>query len=291
MKNTLYTIGPQGSYSDEAARALVAAGLSGGETEICHSDSNRGALRLLTVSPGAGDLAVVPVENVVSSAVADTLGFWRDRLESQIAGTVPGVPIVVGSFRFPVRHCFAVLGEPRKVSRAISRIDALNQCAGYLAKMGLTPVEATSTSSAAEIVALAPGGSEGAICSRVAAERYGLTVVDEDIGDSEENATTFHVVSNLALTPDYGLPATRTALVIALRNEPGSLAAALGALGAWNAHPVHAIPTGRADAQRFYVEIDGDLLGGEGGDAARTRLGAVAESVLVLGSYPVLSLP
>jgi prephenate dehydratase len=287
MKNTLYTLGPPGSYSDDAARALVAAGLSGGETEIQYCESNRGALQRLSESPGTHDLAVVPVENVASGAVADTLGFWRELLERQLAGTMPDLPIVVGEIRFPVRHCFATRGTGN-VSRAISRIDALNQCQSYLARKGLTPIEASSTSKAAEGAAVLSHLGYGAICSRAAAEIYGLTVIDENIGDSPENATTFHVVSNFPMTPNYGLPATRTALIVALRNEPGLLADALDALRAWNVHPVHAIPTGRADEQRFYLEVAADLLDGEGGAEARSRLGRVAQDVLVLGSYPTL---
>lgn len=179
------------------------------------------------------------------------------------------------------------VGEEREVSRACSRVDALNQCGRFIGGRRLQRVETTSTSAAAEMVGLGTNHGEGAICSLLAARHYGLTVVDENVGDSAANSTMFHVVSQSARTPNYGRAATRAAIVLGVPNDRGSLRDAFETLREWNVCPVYTIPTGHAGSQRFYLEVEGDLLAGADGGRTLAALRNVAD-VLVLGSYPML---
>src|SRR5207248_2761471 len=76
------------------------------------------------------------------------------------------------------------------VKRAWSHPAALRQCTRRLAQMGIERVVCYDTAGAAQIVAH-DASTDAAVCSRRAAERYGLEVLVEDVSDKEQNGTRF----------------------------------------------------------------------------------------------------
>lgn len=72
---------------------------------------------------------------------------------------------------------------------------ALRQCAATLADLGLTPVEGFDTAGSARTVAEAGDPSRAAAAPVRAAEVYGLSILRNDLQDSEDNRTRFVLLS------------------------------------------------------------------------------------------------
>ena len=136
----------------------------------------------------AGDVgcALIPVEN-------STIG----RIEPA-ATLVEGANLtVVSEVWRPIRLALmAPAGASlRTVKTAESHPVALRQCPASLAALGITPVEAFDTAGAARAVAEAGDASRAAVAPVRAAEVYGLSILRNDIQDSEDNRTRFVLLS------------------------------------------------------------------------------------------------
>lgn len=83
----------------------------------------------------------------------------------------------------------------RTIRTAESHPVALRQCPASLAALGITPVEAFDTAGAARAVAEAEDLSRAAVAPVRAAEVYGLSILRNDIQDSEDNRTRFVLLS------------------------------------------------------------------------------------------------
>ena len=135
---------------------------------------------------GRIDEAVLPMDNAVVGAITEAL-------EPLAQFVVDGMEMVaVGLTSVPVRLSVAVKpGTPlSEVKRAWSHPAALRQCTHRLAAMGIERVVCYDTAGAAQIVAQ-DSSTDAAICSRHAADRYGLEVLVEDVSDKEQNGTRF----------------------------------------------------------------------------------------------------
>ena len=132
------------------------------------------------------DEAVLPMENAVVGAITEAL-------EPFAEAVVGGMELAaVDLTSVPVRLALSARpGTPlAAVKRAWSHPAALRQCTHRLAQMGIERVVCYDTAAAAQIVAQ-DASTDAAVCSRRAAERYGLEVLIEDVSDKEQNGTRF----------------------------------------------------------------------------------------------------
>lgn len=136
----------------------------------------------------SGDVgcALIPVENT-------TIG----RVEPAATLVETAQLTVVSEVWRPIR--LALMAPPgaslRTVRTAESHPVALRQCPTTLAALGLTPVEAFDTAGAARSVAEAGDVTRAAVAPARAAEVYGLSILRNDIQDSEDNRTRFVLLS------------------------------------------------------------------------------------------------
>ncbi len=136
----------------------------------------------------AGDVgcALIPVENT-------TIG----RVEPAASLVEAANLKVVSEVWRPIR--LALMAPPgaslRTVKTAESHPVALRQCPASLAALGITPVEAFDTAGAARAVAEAGDVSRAAVAPARAAEVYELSILRNDIQDSEDNRTRFVLLS------------------------------------------------------------------------------------------------
>ncbi|MDO9076002.1 MAG: prephenate dehydratase domain-containing protein [Brevundimonas sp.] len=170
--------GAPGAFSHEACMDLRPW------DEAVAYDSFEAALAALK----AGDVgcALIPVEN-------STIG----RVEPA-ATLVEGANLtVVSEVWRPIRLALmAPAGASlRTVKTAESHPVALRQCPASLAALGITAVEAFDTAGAARAVAEAGDPSRAAVAPVRAAEVYGLSILRNDIQDSEDNRTRFVLLS------------------------------------------------------------------------------------------------
>lgn len=166
--------GAPGAFSHEACMDLRPW------DEAVAYDSFEAAIAAL--KSGEVGCALIPVEN-------STIG----RVEPA-ATLVEGAGLtVVSEVWRPIRLALmAPAGASlRTVKTAESHPVALRQCPDSLAALGITPVEAFDTAGAARAVAEAGDVSRAAVAPVRAAEVYGLSILRNDIQDSEDNRTRF----------------------------------------------------------------------------------------------------
>jgi chorismate mutase/prephenate dehydratase len=175
------------------------------------------------------------------------------------------------------------LGRIRKV---YSHQQSLAQCRQWLNR-SLPHAErfsASSNAEAARIAALEPD-SAAAIAPEVAAELYGLPILERNIEDEPDNTTRFLVVGNQAV----GQTGTdKTSLLISTRNSPGALYQTLEPLARYgiSMSKIESRPSRRGTWDYvFFVDVEGHRLD----ETLALALAELEKNVLmlkVLGSYP-----
>jgi prephenate dehydratase len=202
--------GPFGTFTEQALRTQ--SDLATGEL-IAH----RTVPDVLdAVSAGDVDLGFVPIENSIEGMVnftLDALAFDHDL-------------VIAREVVLDIHLCLAARSgvEIGAVSEILSIPVATAQCHRFL-REHLPDAEvrpASSTADAAKTVSDEASPHVAAIAPRVAAERYGLEVLAENIEDHDGNQTRFVVVARSGIPAPTGHD--RTALVVYQRaDEPGSL--------------------------------------------------------------------
>jgi chorismate mutase/prephenate dehydratase len=124
-----------------------------------------------------------------------------------------------------ISHSLVSMGAQKKgIKRVYSHPQALAQCQEWLRKNlpQATPIDMDSTAAAALKVQDNP--EDAAICSRLAAEHYGLHILEEGIEDHPLNTTRFLVIG-------YGLGEStgndKTSILFGTPHTPGALFQAL----------------------------------------------------------------
>jgi prephenate dehydratase len=170
--------GAPGAFSHEACMALRPW------DEAVAYDSFEAALAAL--KSGEVGCALIPVEN---SAIG--------RVEPAATLVEAADLNIVSEVWRPIRLALmAPAGASlRTVRTAESHPIALRQCPAALAALGLTPVEAFDTAGAARAVAEAGDVTRAAVAPAGAAEVYHLSILRNDIQDSESNRTRFVLLS------------------------------------------------------------------------------------------------
>ncbi|MCC6648609.1 MAG: prephenate dehydratase [Polyangiaceae bacterium] len=272
---TVAFLGPLGTYSHVAARALF--GLGARYVEAATIEGVFDAVRR-----GASELGVVPLENSTEGAVTTTLDALLDggaRLSREVV--------------IEVSHCLvgraAGLAE---IERVYSHPQALSQCRVWLAQ-NLGGAQLVHTASTGAAVREAMADARGAaIASALSAEMFGVEVLRERVQDRAENQTRFAVISrdDARRTGD---DKTTVAFSLPDEQERGALRRALSAVDECgvNLTRIESRPS-RARAWQYVFVID---VEGHRDDApvarAIERLGALAHGVTVLGSYPRFRAP
>ena len=267
--------GVEGSYSHLAAQRRY-AGRPGGALLTGH-DTFRGAAD--SVSSGAADLALLPIENTTAGSINETY----DLLAA-------GALHITGEVVSAIEHCLLALhGVPlAELRTVISHPQALAQCHELFAKHPHLSARADiDTAGAARKVAEANDRSLAAIASSAAATRYGLAIVARGIQSATGNATRFvEVALRPAPVPD-GV-AAKTSLMFALMDRTGVLGETLSHIASRNlsltkleSRPIPEAPF----TYRFYADVLGHAAS-EPFQAALDDIRPLTTDLRVLGTYP-----
>jgi prephenate dehydratase len=203
------------------------------------------------ISSGEAGLGMIPVENSVAGRVADIHHLMPDS----------GLHIVAEHF-MPVRHQLmaprgAVLSDIKTVE---SHVHALGQCRKAIRRLGLKPIVAADTAGSAREIAETGDKTRAAIASRLAAEIYGLDILEEDIEDEDHNTTRFIVLSREAAWAKNNGGPVITTFLFRVRNVPAALYKALGGF-ATNGVNMTKLESymieGNFFATQFYADVEG----------------------------------
>lgn len=171
------------------------------------------------VRTGRADLAMIPIENSIAGRVADVHHLMPDS----------GL-FIVGEHFQPIRHqLMANPGASLDSIRSVhTHVHALGQCRRRIAQLGLEPVVAADTAGAAAELAANPDPSRAVIATTLAAEIYGLAILERDIEDAEHNTTRFLILSrDRSDYPVTDAPSITT-FIFQVRSVPAALYKALG---------------------------------------------------------------
>lgn len=207
----------------------------------------------MAVDTGDADLAMIPIENTLAGRVAD---IHRLLPESRLN--------IIGEYFMPIRFQLMVLpGVRREEIRTVhSHIHALGQCRKIVRLNGWKAVIAGDTAGAAKFIAEEKDRTMAALAPRLAADLYGLEILEENVEDSENNVTRFVVLSR---TP---APAVRTSpdetiittFIFNVRNIPAALYKAMGGFATNNINMTKLESYqlgGKFVATQFYADIEG----------------------------------
>jgi chorismate mutase/prephenate dehydratase len=226
------------------------------------------------VRKGRADYGVVPVENSTEGVVTHTLDMFVDsdlKIVSQIV--------------LPVHQCFLSNSPRAKIKKLYAHPQSLAQCRGWI-QSNLPRVEIVETSSNARSAELAAREKNtAAIAGMIAAEKYGVEVLEEDIQDNAANATRFLVLGRQCSPPTGH---DRTSLMISVTDKVGALHQALAAFRRYkiNMTKIESRPSKRkAWEYFFFIDCDGHSQDKKVAKAIK-HLGEHCNFVKILGSYP-----
>ncbi len=232
------------------------------------------------VESGKADLAMIPIENTIAGRVADIHHLLP---ESKL--------YIVGEYFLPIHFQLMVLpGVQRAEIRSVhSHIHALGQCRKYIRRNGWKPMVAGDTAGAAKLVGETKDRTMAALAPALAAELYGLDVIEENVEDTEKNITRFVVLSKGKHWAERagGTGSMMTTFVFRVRNVPAALYKALGGF-ATNGVNMTKLESYQLDggftATQFYADIEGHP---EDAHVARAleELRFFSREVRVLGVY------
>ncbi len=264
---TIAYLGPEATFTHQAAiRRFGSSLLYAPHKTIADVFSD--------VSKNRADYGVVPVENSTEGVVTHTLDMFVD---SDLK--------IVAQIILPVQQCLLSNSPRAQIRKLYSHPQSLAQCRGWI-QNHLPHVEIVETSSnarSAEIAAKEKGTA--AIAGVLAAEKYGLTILEQDIQDNAANATRFLVLGRVCSPPTGD---DRTSIMVSITDKVGALHHALAAFrkNRINLTKIESRPSKRK-AWEYFFFIDCD---GHQHDRKVAKAIAMLEQecsyVKVLGSYP-----
>ncbi|WP_197285004.1 prephenate dehydratase [Sciscionella sediminilitoris] len=269
MMDLVY-FGPQGTFTEQAARALAPDGVTLRPAETIPAALDQ-------VRAGAAEYACVPVENSVEGAVPATM----DALAAE-------QPVVaVAEHVLPIRFTVLTRDDNGPIETVASHPHALAQVSAWLDEHLPGARRIVESSTAAAAVAVAEGRYDAAVCAPVVTQHQPLHVYAEDVADVRDALTRFLLVRKPGTLPEPS-GCDRTSVVAVTENRPGSLSELLVELAVRdvNLTRLDARPTRVALGEyRFYLDFDGHIAQRHIGEAV-AALYRRTRSLTFLGSYP-----
>ena len=266
--------GVTGAYSEEAIRQYFGPDA---ETVPCRTFSELFA----AVEQGRADYGMLPVENSLAGSVVQSYELLMEhdlRVRAEVI--------------LRVRHnLMAAPGtEMAELKQVKSHPQALAQCERYLARRGLEAIPHFDTAGTARDLSENPEPGTGAIASSLAAELYGLEILDPGIEDLPFNYTRFFV---LGLDDPPRSQRSKTSLIFTTRHQPGALYDSLGEFAKRNINltKIESRPRRNRPWQYlFYLDFEGHWQD-TACEAALMSLLRRSSFVKLLGSYPAATTP
>ncbi len=267
-------LGPEGTFTETAART-VTVNDDTAELMACHDIPQV----FRHVSDGTAHQGVIPIENTLEGSVTATLDALATHTDLVITAELELTVQLVAA---------APKGTTLDAVTAVySHPVPLAGCSQWLSRLtaDVERVSMSSTARAAEQAA-ANGVGHVAIVNRLAAERYGLTVLSDAITDRDTNATRFVVVGT-ELSEPTGWDKTSVVVYIDT-NRPGALLKLLEVFAErdLNLTKIESRPT-KAELGEycFFVDVEGHVLDARVGDAL-AAVRRTQRDITILGSYP-----
>ena len=283
---TIAYLGPEATFTHQAAIRRFGSSLR-------YASQKTIADVFTEVAKNRADYGVVPVENSTEGVVTHTLDMFVDsdlKIVSQIV--------------LPISYCFVSRYPRKKIKWIYAHPQAVGQCRNWLQNnfQNVEIIETSSNAMSAELTAQQAfavarkknqsnkkSGMEpvysGAITSLLAAEKYKLPILEQNIQDNAANATRFLVLGRQCSPPTGD---DRTSLMVSVSDKVGALHEAIAAFRKFkiNMTKIESRPSKRkAWEYFFFIDCDGHAQDKKVAGAIQI-LGKHCNFVKVLGSYP-----
>ena len=265
-------LGPEGTWTHQAA--IKKFGHSVG-----YSPQPNFADVFDQVTRRSADYGVVPIENSTEGAVSHTLDLFVDS------------PLhICSQILLRIENCLMAAIPRSEIRTLYSHPQVFGQCRSWIHKNfpQADLVEVSSTTKAAQIAQEQAKQGAAALGGPLAAEIYGLDLLESNIQDSATNTTRFLVIGEKTCPPTGH---DRTSVLFAIHDRPGSLVKALQAFDNFhiNLSKIESRPSKRKDWEYvFYVDLAGHCDDPQVAEAL-AELHQHCSMIKLLGSYPDVS--
>ena len=225
------------------------------------------------------DLAMIPIENSVAGRVAD------------IHYLLGGYDLKIYSEHFQeINH--QLMAKPGASLDTIKNVRshsmAIGQCNAAIKKYNLDVIIMADTAGSAKFISEQGTTEDSAIASTLAADTYGLDIVDKNIQDMKNNTTRFLIMSKELQQERNENLSYLTSCIFEVKSVPSALYKALGgfATNGVNLTKLESfIVDGDFNKAQFYIDLDGHAED-QSVKGALEELSFYTEKLKVLGVYP-----
>ncbi len=207
--SSIFTLGPAGTFSDEAAHKISAS-----HSKIIYTQTFAEALLMLSAKPNA--VAVLPIENSVAGIVAPV----QDLLVSEKL-------VIVAEINLPVRYTLLVNKPLEEIITHYAHPQAFEQTSKFtsqrLPKSHVKFSNSNVDSGVRFLEAAQQNSSVAAIVPLSFAEKYPEYIHSRDIQDYKSNTTRFIVVEKEKEDTVWDLTQQKTSLFIQFEDDRAGL--------------------------------------------------------------------
>ena len=224
-------------------------------------------------------LAMIPIENSVAGRVAD------------IHYLLGGYDLKIYSEHFQeINHQLMVKpgASLDTLKNVRSHSMAIGQCHAAIKKYNLDVIIMADTAGSAKFISEQGTMEDSAIASTLAADTYGLDIVDANIQDMKNNTTRFLIMSKELQQERNENLSYLTSCIFEVKSVPSALYKALGgfATNGVNLTKLESfIVDGDFNKAQFYIDLDGHAED-QSVKGALEELSFYTEKLKVLGVYP-----
>lgn len=196
--------------------------------------------------------------------------FWIIPIENSYAGSVYENYFnlakydvrIYAEYFLPVHHCLASFSrDTESIKKVFSHYQALMQTEKYTKSHSWETESYGDTAGSAQYVSTLNNPSYWAICSELAAEIYGLNILDTNIQDQEWNTTRFFLVGKEWQYKNEK-KIGKISIIFRLKSIPGALHKCLGVFANRdiNITKIESIPAKDTPFEyMFWMDIDGRI--------------------------------
>lgn len=229
------------------------------------------------VARGKADYGVVPIENSTDGSVSAAMDLF---MHSPLK--------ICAQVHLRIKNSLISSVSREEIKTLYSHPQVFGQTKNWILK-NYPSADLVETSSTTKAAQLAKDNAAGALGCPLAAELFGLSVLEEDIQDNCNNTTRFAIIGKQGTMPTGK---DRTSLLFHIHHQPGTLVRAL------DCFQKHGIDLVRIESRPskvinweyvFYI----DTIGHADEEPLKTALSELEQycsSVKVLGSYPQVDL-
>lgn len=200
-------------------------------------------------------LGIIAIENTIAGSLLQNHNLLRE------SGCM-----IVGEHKLRIEHNLVALPGQHieKIKEVHSHPIALMQCEDFLEQHHqIKAIESEDTALSAKEIAENRINGRAAICSSLAAEKYGLEILAKGIETNKRNFTRFLIIAEpvLAEKMTREIQLDKSTLVFTLPHEEGSLAKVLSILSFYhiNLTKIQSLPIiGREWEYQFYINLTFD---------------------------------